>query len=321
MTAPSYVVDVTQNATTYVVAAANAGGTYSVTVSPAATVTYDVSVSNLPGVKGDRGPAGLVMRGTWSAGTAYAVDDAVFYGGSSYWAIATSTGAQPDTDGGAHWSLLAESGAIQSLTASSSINVDTTNPARPALSVVFSGGAGTACADNDARLSNARTPTAHHTTHEHGGSDELSLDAAQIATGEVDPARMGTGTRNGTKFLRDDGTWQTVGGSTTWTTPTIGSTTAATGYVPVRYGLDGSGFVHVEGSMKMSGNIVAGSTLFTLPVGMRPAATQVTAIAVDSAGAAPTFITVEIASTGAVTNKTALANFTQYGWSAVFYPG
>lgn len=40
----------------------------------------------------------------------------------------------------------------------------------------FGSTAGTVCEGNDSRLSNSRTPTAHHTTHESGGSDSIKLD-------------------------------------------------------------------------------------------------------------------------------------------------
>lgn len=40
----------------------------------------------------------------------------------------------------------------------------------------FGTGAGTFCQGNDARLSDARTPTSHHTTHESGGGDAIKLD-------------------------------------------------------------------------------------------------------------------------------------------------
>lgn len=39
---------------------------------------------------------------------------------------------------------------------------------------------GTAVVNNDARLTDARTPTAHASTHELGGSDELELDPTQV---------------------------------------------------------------------------------------------------------------------------------------------
>lgn len=43
---------------------------------------------------------------------------------------------------------------------------------------VYGSGANTACQGNDARLSDARTPTAHASSHNAGGSDALAIDAA-----------------------------------------------------------------------------------------------------------------------------------------------
>jgi hypothetical protein len=42
----------------------------------------------------------------------------------------------------------------------------------------FGSGAGTFCQGNDSRLSDARIPTAHKTSHEPGGSDAMAVDAA-----------------------------------------------------------------------------------------------------------------------------------------------
>lgn len=72
--------------------------------------------------------------------------------------------------------------------------------------------AGTVAAGDDARLSNARTPTAHATSHQDGGADELALDAAQITSGQLDIARVASGTPDGTKFVRDDGVLATPAG-------------------------------------------------------------------------------------------------------------
>lgn len=65
------------------------------------------------GTQGDAGPigpAGLTWRGQWSAGTAYAVDDSVGHNGSSWFAVAPSTGVEP-TDTATQWSVLAAAGA------------------------------------------------------------------------------------------------------------------------------------------------------------------------------------------------------------------
>jgi len=75
------------------------------------------------------------------------------------------------------------------------------------LTVSFGATAGTAAEGNDARLSDARTPTAHAASHQDGGSDELALDGSQITTGTVGAARLGTGTPSVSTFLRGDGTW------------------------------------------------------------------------------------------------------------------
>lgn len=44
--------------------------------------------------------------------------------------------------------------------------------------------------DDDTRLTNARTPTAHAATHTDGGDDELSLSAVQITTGTLPIDRL-----------------------------------------------------------------------------------------------------------------------------------
>jgi hypothetical protein len=44
-------------------------------------------------------------------GTAYIADDVVALNGSSYIAVANSTGVDPSADDGSHWQLLAARGA------------------------------------------------------------------------------------------------------------------------------------------------------------------------------------------------------------------
>ena len=64
------------------------------------------------GVPGPAGPAGLNWRSSWVSGTSYIADDAVAYGGASWFCIlATSGTTTPDLDT-THWALLASQGAI-----------------------------------------------------------------------------------------------------------------------------------------------------------------------------------------------------------------
>jgi hypothetical protein len=63
--------------------------------------------------------------------------------------------------------------------------------------------AGTVAAGDDIRMTNARTPTAHASTHADGGSDEISIDSSQITSGTVAIARIPTGTSGTTVALGD----------------------------------------------------------------------------------------------------------------------
>jgi hypothetical protein len=62
------------------------------------------------GPQGPAGVAGMFYRGTWSVGTSYAVNDAVMFGGTTYIAIASAAGLEPDLYPAA-WSVLAQQGS------------------------------------------------------------------------------------------------------------------------------------------------------------------------------------------------------------------
>ena len=96
---------------------------------------------------------------------------------------------------------------------------------------IIGGGATQACAGNDSRLSDARTPTTHAASHKTGGSDTIKLDefaaptdvttlnASTSAHGLMQKYPGGT-----TTFLRADGAFATPaggGGSAVITTATL----------------------------------------------------------------------------------------------------
>jgi hypothetical protein len=66
-------------------------------------------VAGTPGATGPSGQ-GYSWKGAWSAATAYNAYDCVSRNGSSYVALSSTTGNDPATDGGAHWSIMAQIG-------------------------------------------------------------------------------------------------------------------------------------------------------------------------------------------------------------------
>ena len=99
------------------------------------------------GPQGAQGPAGVNYKGAWSASTGYLANDAVFYGGSTYLALATNQGIQPDAAPAA-WALLAQGG-----------NAGATGPAGAAATLSI-GTVTTGAAGTQANVTNTGTSTA-----------------------------------------------------------------------------------------------------------------------------------------------------------------
>ena len=64
------------------------------------------------GPQGPVGPAGLRWRGSWVSGTSYIADDAVGFGGASYFCILATSGTSNPTVATSNWALLASQGAV-----------------------------------------------------------------------------------------------------------------------------------------------------------------------------------------------------------------
>ena len=68
--------------------------------------------AGVAGTAGPQGPAGAVgvsYKGVWAAGTGYVANDAVVFGGTTYLALATSLGSEPDLNP-TLWGVLAQAG-------------------------------------------------------------------------------------------------------------------------------------------------------------------------------------------------------------------
>lgn len=94
-----------------VTATETATGQYSIQLGLVKGDKGETGPQGVQGVQGPLGPIGINWRGTWSASTAYAADDAVYYEGASYYAAAASTGTTPDPDASTPWAPLALQGA------------------------------------------------------------------------------------------------------------------------------------------------------------------------------------------------------------------
>ncbi|MDQ2795769.1 MAG: hypothetical protein M3Y06_01150, partial [Actinomycetota bacterium] len=77
------------------------------------------------GLQGFAGPAPIV-RGVWSAATAYNVLDIVVYSGTGYIASQANINVEPDTDNGVHWTVIGAKG-------------NPGNPGNPGLSLTLAG--------------------------------------------------------------------------------------------------------------------------------------------------------------------------------------
>ena len=75
------------------------------------------------------------------------------------------------------------------------------------LAVSYGTTAGTAAQGNDTRLSDARTPTSHATSHASGGADALAISGAQVTSGTIPPDRLATGVPVAGAYVDGTGAW------------------------------------------------------------------------------------------------------------------
>lgn len=114
---------------------------------------------------------------------------------------------------------------------------------------IIGAGATQAVAGNDARLSDARTPTAHATSHKSGGSDAIKLDELAATTDVTTLNASATAhgllpkwPNNATTFFRGDGTYAAVA-----------LASAVSGTLPVGNGGTGTATAFTAGSVVFAG--------------------------------------------------------------------
>lgn len=181
----------------------------------------------LPGPPGP--PGDIVWLGPWQSGILYLEDDAVEHNGSSYIATAANINSAPPNS---NWNLLAAQGNTGATGAAGATGAQgipgtpgapgDTGPQGPqgnagpnsisgSTTTTLTGllkGTGTVVAvatapadfvaTADSRLSDARTPVAHKTSHQDGGADELSVTGLSGLLGDAQtPLAHKTSHQNG----------------------------------------------------------------------------------------------------------------------------
>lgn len=136
------------------------------------------------GVPGPPGPGGTGAVSSVNTQTGHVVLDAADVGadpaGTASGLVATEAAARASGDSTNAAAIAAEATARANADTALDGRVDVLEALDPVL-------------EGDSRLTDARTPTAHATSHQDGGSDELALDGSQITSGTVDDARLPSG--------------------------------------------------------------------------------------------------------------------------------
>ena len=113
--------------------------------------------------------------------------------------VGKTTGLQADLDGKAP--------TTRTITAGTGLTGGGDLTANRTLAVSYGTTAGTAAQGNDTRLSDARTPTSHAASHASGGADALAISGAQVTSGTIPPARLGTGVPVAGAYVDGTGAW------------------------------------------------------------------------------------------------------------------
>ena len=113
--------------------------------------------------------------------------------------IAKTTGLQTAIDGRVPTS--------RTVTAGTGLTGGGDLTANRSLAVTYGTTAGTAAQGNDPRLSDARTPTSHATSHASGGADALAISGAQVTSGTIPPDRLATGVPVAGAYVDGTGAW------------------------------------------------------------------------------------------------------------------
>jgi hypothetical protein len=116
----------------------NPNGTLTLFYSDGSSFTTGV----LTGPTGPMGPigispAGLMWQGAWVSGHTYAVNDAVSFGGASYFCYSATSGTTSPSLDTAHWALMAAQGAPGATGATGPAGTNGTNGTTPSTSPVF----------------------------------------------------------------------------------------------------------------------------------------------------------------------------------------